>query len=87
MELLKQADIVVTNPPFSLFKEYVAQLIEYEKKFVIMDSPAHIGVRRGQYDLVAWLNVFINYHKKPGGELDRYARKWLGEPLPQLSAF
>jgi len=58
-----------------------------EKKFVIMDSPAHIGVRRGQYDLVAWLNVFINYHKKPGGELDRYARKWLGEPLPQLSAF
>ena len=36
MELLKQADIVVTNPPFSLFREYVAQLIEYEKKFVIV---------------------------------------------------
>ena len=33
IELLKQADIVVTNPPFSLFREYVAQLMEYEKKF------------------------------------------------------
>ena len=33
IELLKQADIVVTNPPFSLFREYVAQLIEYKKKF------------------------------------------------------
>lgn len=38
IELLKQADIVVTNPPFSLFREYVAQLIEYEKKFLIIGS-------------------------------------------------
>lgn len=36
IELLKQADIVVTNPPFSLFREYVSQLIEYDKKFVIV---------------------------------------------------
>ena len=36
IELLKQADIVVTNPPFSLFREYVAQLIAYKKKFVII---------------------------------------------------
>ncbi|NLB66183.1 MAG: DNA methyltransferase [Lentisphaerae bacterium] len=36
VELLKQADIVVTNPPFSLFREYVAQLVEYDKKFVII---------------------------------------------------
>jgi hypothetical protein len=36
IELLKQADIVVTNPPFSLFREYVAQLMKYDKKFVIM---------------------------------------------------
>lgn len=35
-ELLQQADIVVTNPPFSLFREYVAQLVEYEKKFLIL---------------------------------------------------
>lgn len=36
IELLKQADIIVTNPPFSLFREYVAQLVEYDKKFVII---------------------------------------------------
>lgn len=36
--LLKEADVVVTNPPFSLFREYVAQLIEYEKKFIIIGN-------------------------------------------------
>ena len=38
IELLKQADIVVTNPPFSLFREYVAQLFEYDKKFLIIGN-------------------------------------------------
>jgi hypothetical protein len=38
IELLKQAHIVVTNPPFSLFREYVAQLIEYDKKFLIIGN-------------------------------------------------
>jgi hypothetical protein len=36
IELLKEADIVVTNPPFSLFREYVAQLMEYDKNFIIV---------------------------------------------------
>ena len=36
--LLQQADIVVTNPPFSLFREYVAQLIQYDKKFIILGN-------------------------------------------------
>ena len=36
IELLKQADVVVTNPPFSLFREYVAQLMEHKKKFLIL---------------------------------------------------
>lgn len=38
IELLQQADIVVTNPPFSLFREYVAQLMEYQKKFLIIGN-------------------------------------------------
>lgn len=38
IELLKEADVVVTNPPFSLFREYVAQLIEYDKKFIIIGN-------------------------------------------------
>ena len=38
IEILKQADIVVTNPPFSLFREYVAQLMEYGKQFLIIGN-------------------------------------------------
>ena len=38
IELLKESDIVVTNPPFSLFREYVAQLMEYEKFFIIVGN-------------------------------------------------
>lgn len=38
VELLKEADIVVTNPPFSLFREYLAQLMEYDKKFLIVGN-------------------------------------------------
>ena len=38
IELLKEADIVVTNPPFSLFREYVEQLVQYDKKFLIIGN-------------------------------------------------
>ncbi len=38
IKLLKEADIVITNPPFSLFREYVAQLVEYDKKFLIIGN-------------------------------------------------
>jgi len=38
LKLLKESDIVVTNPPFSLFREYVAQLIDNNKKFIIMGN-------------------------------------------------
>lgn len=38
IELMKEVDIVVTNPPFSLFREYVAQLIEYNKQFLIIGN-------------------------------------------------
>jgi hypothetical protein len=38
VELLKQADIIVTNPPFSLFRGYVAQMLKYDKKFLIVGN-------------------------------------------------
>ncbi len=38
IEFLKEADIVVTNPPFSLFREYIDQLMEYNKKFLIIGN-------------------------------------------------
>ena len=42
IELLKEADIVVTNPPFSLFREYVAQLMKYDKQFLIIGSQNNV---------------------------------------------
>ncbi|MDO9577924.1 MAG: adenine-specific methyltransferase EcoRI family protein [Candidatus Cloacimonadales bacterium] len=48
IELLKQADIVVTNPPFSLFREYVAQLIKYDKKFLII----------GTWNVISYKEIF-----------------------------
>ena len=38
VELLKSADLVITNPPFSLFREYIAQLIKYNKKFLVIGN-------------------------------------------------
>lgn len=38
IELLKQSDVVVTNPPFSLWRQYIAQLIQYDKKFIILGN-------------------------------------------------
>lgn len=45
IELLERSDIVVTNPPFSLFREYVAQLMEYEKKFLIVGNQNAISYK------------------------------------------
>lgn len=60
IELLKQSDIVVTNPPFSLFREYVAQLIEYDKKFLIIGNINAISYKE-IFKLIkenkAWLGV------------------------------
>ncbi|MCF2869911.1 adenine-specific methyltransferase EcoRI family protein [Octadecabacter sp. G9-8] len=48
VELLKEADIVVTNPPFSLFREYVAQLVEHDKKFLVV----------GTWNAIAYKDIF-----------------------------
>jgi hypothetical protein len=51
VELLEQADIVVTNPPFSLFREYVAQLIQHDKKFIIVGNQ-HTATYREIFKLI-----------------------------------
>jgi hypothetical protein len=60
VELLKQSDIVVTNPPFSLFREYVAQLVKYDKKFLIIGNINAITYKE-IFNLIkedkAWLGV------------------------------
>ena len=60
IELLKEADIVVTNPPFSLFREYVAQLIEYDKKFLIIGNQNAVSTKE-IFPLIMQNRVWLGY--------------------------
>ena len=60
IELLKQSDIVVTNPPFSLFREYVAQLVEYDKKFLIIGNKNAITYKE-IFKLIKENKLWIGY--------------------------
>lgn len=65
IELLKEADIVVTNPPFSLFREYVAQLIEYDKKFIIIGHQNAITYKE-IFPLIRDNKLWLGYGFKGG---------------------
>ena len=57
--------------------------LDIERKYIIKDSPCFIGVKKGNEDLLRWVNVFV-LHKKVGGELNAISEKWLGQALPPL---
>jgi hypothetical protein len=60
IELLKEADIVITNPPFSLFREYVAQLMEYNKQFLIIGSKNAITYKE-VFSLIKSNKIWMGY--------------------------
>ncbi|MCY3834321.1 MAG: adenine-specific methyltransferase EcoRI family protein [Chloroflexi bacterium] len=66
IELLKQADIVVTNPPFSLFREYVPQLVEYDKKFIIIGDKNAITYKE-IFPLIKAGKLWVGYKTMSGG--------------------
>jgi hypothetical protein len=75
IELLKEADIVVTNPPFSLFREYVVQLIEYNKKILIIGNVNAITYKE-IFKLIKekklWLGASIHSGDREFGVPDNY---------------
>ncbi len=80
IEILKEADIVVTNPPFSLFREYVAQLIEYNKKFIIIGNINAISYKEC-FELIKKDKIWLGYNcirhfKKPDGTMYETARSF-----------
>ena len=56
---------------------------DLKTKFIIKESPCFIGIKKGNEDLLRWVNVFI-LHKKLGGDLNKISQKWLGQDLPPL---
>lgn len=93
VRLLKEADIVVTNPPFSLFREYVAQLIEYDKQFIIMGNTNALSYKE-VFKLFKEDNIRTGYTNFNVGmyffvpdDTEKYhkivdGKKWLGLPHP-----
>lgn len=65
IELLKEADIVVTNPPFSLFREYIAQLMKYNKKFLIVGHQNAITYKE-VFPLIKENRIWLGYGFKGG---------------------
>ena len=72
INLLKEADVVVTNPPFSLFREYVAQLIEYNKKFIILGNQNAITYKE-VFKLIKENLIWLG--------MDNGGTKWFQVPL------
>ena len=80
IELLKQADIVITNPPFSLFREYISQLAEYDKKFLIIGNINAISYKES-FELIKENKMWLGYNtarhfKRPDGSLYETARSF-----------
>ena len=77
IEFLKQADIVVTNPPFSLFREYVDQLVKYNKKFLIIGNNNAITYKE-IFKLIKENKVWLGYNVNKTMEfiLDKSYQKW-----------
>lgn len=72
IRLLKEADIVVTNPPFSLFREYVAQLMEYKKKFLILGDQNAVTYKE-TFGYVQSNKLWVGY--------DNGGTKWFQVPM------
>ena len=76
IEFLKEADIVITNPPFSLFREYMAQLIQYNKKFLIIGNDNAITYKE-IFKLIKENKVWLGYTRvkefhKPDGSTQKF---------------
>jgi len=65
IEILEDSDVVVTNPPFSLFREYVAQLIEYKKKFIIIGHQNAISYKE-IFKYIKENKIWLGYGFKGG---------------------
>lgn len=84
IELLKQADIIVTNPPFSLFREYLAQLIKHDKKFVFVGNQNAISYKE-VFRLIKENKLWLGYNngdmsfRVPDSYAPRATRFWIDD--------
>ena len=78
-----QVDVLVSGNTVAAAITEADAAADIETKFILKESPAFIGVKKGNLDLLFWVNTFI-LHKTLGGELDGLSNTWLGQNLPAL---
>ena len=92
IELLKQADVVVTNPPFSLFREFVAQLMEYKKDFLIIGNQNNVTYK-DIFSLIQQNKIWLGFKygdmafKIPDYYEARETRFWIDESGQKWRSF
>ena len=78
-----QVDVLVSGNTAAASLTEADPNFDLKTKFIIKESPCFIGVKKGNDDLLRWVNVFI-LHKILGGDLNKISNKWLGQDLPPL---
>ena len=78
-----QVEVLVTGNTAAASLTSADPELDLERKLILKDSPCFIGVKKGNDDLLRWVNVFI-LHKTLGGNLNEISKKWLGQSLPAL---
>jgi len=78
-----QVQVLVTGNTAAASLTEADPNLDLERKYIVKDSPCFIGVKKGNDDLLRWVNVFI-LHKKLGGNLNAISQKWLGQDLPHM---
>ncbi len=94
IEFLKEADVVVTNPPFSLFREYVAQLMQYKKSFAIL-GPLNAITYKEIFPFIQSNKMWLGYgfhgkdptFKVPANYEEREYRFWIDETGQKWRSF
>lgn len=81
--LTGQVDLIVTGNSIAAGMIADHPEMNIETKFVLQQSPCHIGVRRGDTGLLTWVNAFVYTHTL-NGDLDKLSTKWFGVPLPEF---
>jgi len=84
--LTGQVDVIVTGNAIAAGIIADHPEMNVETKFVLQQSPCHVGVRRGNDGLLTWVNAFIYSHTL-NGDLDQLSIKWFGVPLPEFPNF
>ena len=84
--LTGQIDLIVTGNAIAAGIIADHPEMNVESKFVLQQSPCHIGVRRGEAGLLSWVNAFVYSHTL-NGDLDELSVQWFGEPLPEFPPY